>query len=693
MPHARARRQWLGLFVLATLVAALGLWLCWPKLSANPVERGLFAYSKGDWEAASSLARQRLKSAGDDPAALRLLARSSMRLGRSPLALAIFNRLGAHAMLPEDLYLLGIGLSRNGNSKGALEVWEQARAADPNRTETLLALTRAYVAADQLIAAAETGRLLATRPGEEAHAEVLLGAIQLELNDPAGAVAFWQRALEHESNGQGSSSGPTISRKDIARALLQAGRPDEARHVLQSVLAARPDAEGFWLSSRVYLQERAINEALTAWGQAGSFRDENPLLPEPARFVGSGACAECHRAIYHDQQNSRHARTFFRASELAFLDLPAPSFPDPAQPKVTHTLERLEGDRLEQETHATGRVLRAVVQYAFGSGDRGLTLVGRDDHGQSRELRLSHYHHDAESFWDVTSGHPIHPSEPSEYLGQPLTDDAVRRCLLCHVTAPRFVHDTYGPLPSDHGIGCERCHGPGENHLLAVAAKFPDLSIARPTMASGARIVALCAQCHSPRGRSTTPDDPFSVRFQGTTLTWSRCFTESNDALDCTTCHDPHRNVVTSMAHYESKCLSCHPGPGSKRAAPSQARRADVAEKAARTVCPVNRTEGCIGCHMPAVKNVVPHSTFTDHFIRVHRNRPTTNSASMIEQERRAVDQGPGDILSRREPPGGGLLDAHLQIVPQADQDPIGLDRSLRELELAAQLFELGIDR
>jgi tetratricopeptide (TPR) repeat protein len=604
----------------AALLAALGLWQYLARRSPTPVEQGSIAYSRGDWEQAASLARQHLRLASDDPAALRLLARSSVRLGRGPLALAIFNRLGKQAMLAEDLYLLGIALTRDGNSKGALEVWEQARTADPNHTETLLALTRAQVTADQLIAASKTAQLLAAHPGEEAHAEVLLGAIQLELNDPAGAVKFWQQALGHEAKGQGSGSGPTVPRKDLVRALLQAGRPGEARDLLKDVLAAQPDAEGFWLLSRAYLQEHVMNEALTARGKSGSFRDDNPLVAEPARYVGSLACAECHRAIYNDQQRSRHARTFFRASELAALELPIPSFPDPAQHEVTHTLRRVGSDRLQQETLAAGLALRAVVDYAFGSGDRGLTLVGHDDHGETRELRLSRYHRDTGLFWDVTSGHPVHPSEPSEYLGEPLTEDGVRRCLLCHITAPRSTLETYGPGPTDHGIGCERCHGPGENHLLAVAAKFPDLSIARPIMASGSRVVALCAQCHSPRGRSTTPDDPFSVRFQGPTLTWSRCFKESKDALDCTTCHDPHRNAVTSLVHYESKCRSCHTKAGEKGASRGQLQRAAPAEEAAPTICKVNPTTGCIGCHMPAVSDVVPHSSFTDHFIRVHRN-------------------------------------------------------------------------
>ena len=125
-----------------------------------------------------------------------------------------------------------------------------------------------------------------------------------------------------------------------------------------------------------------------------------------------------------------------------------------------------------------------------------------------------------------------------------------------------------------------------------------------------------------------------AVRFQGSTLTWSRCFTESNDALDCTTCHDPHRNVSTSIASYESKCLSCHSGAGTvagvgttvapngtrPRSSAARSKRTTLAETSGHTTCPVNPTTGCIGCHMPAVKDVVPHSLFTDHYIRVHRD-------------------------------------------------------------------------
>ena len=51
---------------------------------------------------------------------------------------------------------------------------------------------------------------------------------------------------------------------------------------------------------------------------------------------------------------------------------------------------------------------------------------------------------------------------------------------------PRALLGNTGPEAADHSIGCEKCHGPGGNHLLAIAAKFPDLAIARPSLASGA---------------------------------------------------------------------------------------------------------------------------------------------------------------------------------------------------------------
>ena len=107
----------------------------------------------------------------------------------------------------------------------------------------------------------------------------------------------------------------------------------------------------------------------------------------------------------------------------------------------------------------------------------------------------------------------------------------------CPVTLPSRKPCSTDPARAalDRGIGCEKCHGPGGNHLRAVEAKLveSDPSIGRPSMVAGARLVHICRQCHTPSNHEVSRDDPTSARFQSTTLTWSRCFTESNDSLDC----------------------------------------------------------------------------------------------------------------------------------------------------------------
>jgi len=610
-----------------------GVWRLHFCRSAKPLDLALMAYARGDYETALNLARERLKGTKDDRAAVRLLARASVHLGRDSSALSLYDRLGDRSMMADDFYLLGIVLSRASNAQGSTEVWKQGLLVEPDHPQLLYEMIQVNLQTSRFFEAVGEAHRLAKQPGWQARAGELLGRIQYARNDPAGAVQFWQRALEHESEltgPKGAGLSPLsiqVLRKDLARALLRARRPAEARVQLQNILAGGPDYEASWLMSRAFLQEGAVTKALGAFKEAAAFNDENPLLVDPAPFIGSASCAECHSEQFQTQQSSRHARTFHRASELCDLDAPRPASPDPVDSRVTHTIRKF-GDRLEQETQTPERFYRAVVDYAFGSGDRGRTLVGHDSSGRMFELRMSVYHETTlQPTWDVTSGHAPHPATDQGFLGMSLTDDAVRRCFACHVTNPQAHFETPGPEAADKAIGCEKCHGPGGNHLLAVKAGFPDLAIARPALVSGASVVKICAQCHSPKGRNVMPDDPSSIRFQGTTLTWSRCYTESNDRLDCATCHDPHRNVSTATSRYEAKCLACHASSQTAETSnhKERLRRFNQTEAPHAKTCPVNPTTGCISCHMPTVKDSIPHSPFTDHFIRVHRELSTAD--------------------------------------------------------------------
>ena len=197
----------------------------------------------------------------------------------------------------------------------------------------------------------------------------------------------------------------------------------------------------------------------------------------------------------------------------------------------------------------------------MGSNHQGQSFLAREENGQIRELRISHYPSAPE--WDRTMEHPLEPPDVPGYLGRPISSEAFRKCINCHSTNFRAVLEPSGrPEARDRGIGCERCHGPAGNHPAAIAASFPEPAIARPRLASASRIVALCGECHTAPAK-TTPEDPSFVRYQASGLILSRCYAESRDRLSCVSCHDPHKDLETSAASYETACLKCHASPGS----------------------------------------------------------------------------------------------------------------------------------
>jgi tetratricopeptide (TPR) repeat protein len=596
----RVRRVGVGL--VATVLAALG-WLAAGRVRARaPMDRPDSAYARGDWRGAAAGARAALQLRRDDRAALRLLARSAARLGRDDSAEAIYRRLGVAAMQAEDLFLLGRGLLRRGQVAPALAALGAARDADPDHPETLEALARHDIEAHRPIEATEAAERLARVPGWEARGAVLVGRLRLDAYDPAGAAAALADALRRDPELRGADCAPEEARKLRARALLQDGRPVEARRLFSAESPEPADPEVSWLLSRARLQEGDRAGAVAALEAARGFVGGDPLRAEPAPFVGAARCAECHRANYRAQQDSRHARTLHAAPELRDWPLPAGAVADPVEPRrVSHRLHHI-GGQVRAETQVDGRVYRALVAFVLGSGRQGQSLLARDEEGRTRELRLSHYP-DAPA-WDRTSEHPATPPDVAGYLGRPLSPDSVRKCLHCHATTFRAAEDRHrgrdraGPEVSDRGIGCERCHGPGGHHVQAVALAFPDLAIARPRVASAAAIVALCGQCHRSPRPSSAPAEPGDIRFQAPRLVRSRCYTESGGALSCVTCHNPHRDAETSVASYEAKCRSCHGAAG-------------------KAVCSVNPARGCLECHMPRVTGAVPRAVFTDHEIRV----------------------------------------------------------------------------
>jgi len=633
MPGIAQRKRYfrgvaIGAALLAVTACAVGLWYARSRTMTDPLSRAAHAYDAGHWASAVELARRALNIRHDDPAALRLLARSSARLGLDDTAIAIYSRrLDGKAIEAEDYVLLGQAHQRRGQLDAAARAWNKVLEAGQVSPRSLDELARLHVQGRRFEAAIPVTERLSLQPGWEARGSMMLGTIRAKLNDVPGAAESFHRALGLDSAEVDNSHDPTQLRKLIARTFLRMGRPAEARPPLQTILNRGPDPEAAWLLSRVCLQEGDKARAQEALEQAGSYRADNPMEAEPSPYVGEASCEKCHPAIFRDSLASRHTRSYYRGAQLK--DLPRPDRPlsDPDDPKVTHTFRERDG-ALWEETRVGEEIYSALIEYAFGTSDRYLTMVSRDASGGYHIARLSYYDTPQGRGWDRSSLDKTHPSRHrgAEFQGEAIgVRDGLAKCLYCHVTNPRTGRAPIGPEAADRAIGCERCHGPGGHHLAALQAGFLDLAIVNPAHDSPQAVTSKqCNDCHilDRSFRNDDPTNPAWVRSQGVGWTLSRCNTESGGAFGCVTCHDPHKAArATGTAEYEGKCLTCHAASGQPVGNDQKSSATRAGAGPPSRACPVEPSKGCIPCHMPRVRIDSLHLDLTDHYIRVHREK------------------------------------------------------------------------
>ena len=150
--------------------------------------------------------------------------------------------------------------------------------------------------------------------------------------------------------------------------------------------------------------------------------------------------------------------------------------------------------------------------------------------------------------------------------------------------------------PSEPGVRCENCHGPGSEHVQAGGARD---AIFSPKRLSASQLNEFCGACHRKppaAGSDTDWTNPWNSRHQPLYLSQSPCFRKSNGRLSCLTCHNPHQPLERSASVYDKRCASCHAAP--------------------RHRTPVG-TRSCMGCHMPQVP-ASAELAFTNHWIGVY---------------------------------------------------------------------------
>lgn len=342
-------------------------------------------------------------------------------------------------------------------------------------------------------------------------------------------------------------------------------------------------------------------------GQTGYLTDPLHFWEHESDYTGAETCKTCHQEIYERQQSSNHARSLRVAREVHELVSILPfSLPDRVS-GFTLTLSGSASDGVRLSSENAAASTEAILEWAFGSGTKGITPIGRIAAGSWVESRLTWY--ESLGGIDFTTGASKYdPKNAVESLGRGLTQQEVVECFGCHTTG--FDETAEAPQGDEVGVRCERCHGPGSEHVGAAMSGRPIRgTIFNPVTLGGFPQTQMCGACH---GRPPQDNDfdalamleqtPHSVRFPSQRIVLSRCFNETFGDLACTTCHDPHVDVADEAESFDASCRSCHSTEKREQAA----------------VCPVS-SQNCSSCHMPK-ERVMRHSMFSDHWIRVVRS-------------------------------------------------------------------------
>jgi len=310
-------------------------------------------------------------------------------------------------------------------------------------------------------------------------------------------------------------------------------------------------------------------------GIVDSLSAEIDSLGQESGYVGAMMCGACHASQYALWNNHGHAH------HLTKVEGAAPTYP------FTQIKDPPSGYTWNDISYVIG----GFITKAYFLDKDGYRIPGN-----------SAYYFGDESY------HASGSTSKTPYT-----------CGACHTTGwvPAVNADTadlskhQDSLPGFYGtykfigIQCEVCHGPGEAHIK---------SGGNTTLIDVDSRKEACGSCH---GSGTT----ISAKKSGTT-TYIKASAPAeiantrHNALQCVTCHDPHKDVVHDTTGHPNKvqCQNCHfdRDESFERGAPKMA-AAGVE---------------CIDCHMPdaALASIAESKYKAD--ARVHLVRINTDSAA-----------------------------------------------------------------
>lgn len=343
--------------------------------------------------------------------------------------------------------------------------------------------------------------------------------------------------------------------------------------------------------------------------------DRPELVPVPgkATYVGSQACQKCHDAIYQRWRKTPMANVVRTLGEHPHAIIP------------------------DLSTNHVAPFARGQVALVYGQlwKQRYFTRRGNDYYPLSAQWevgnhRWSRYFVKSGADWWASSYPPDNMQRPTG----PTCDG-------CHSVG--YNIDTH--QVAEWNVGCERCHGPGSQHVEDPQGGH----IVNPARLDAVASSDTCIQCHS-QGR------PLQERIQGRPYDWPVGYQvglalkdfwkletpvlgqtnfyhwpdgtahknrmQGNDfvqsvmyrrGVTCASCHDVHGtdNYAQLREPPQKLCLECH-GPGSANGPHTPTLQAHTHHK------PDSPGSQCVACHMPAVESEGPPGEFVHaHTFRV----------------------------------------------------------------------------
>jgi predicted CXXCH cytochrome family protein len=359
--------------------------------------------------------------------------------------------------------------------------------------------------------------------------------------------------------------------------------------------------------------------AITLTPRANSRQAENQSEPY---YVGAQACAGCHADVNHEWLQSRHSKMVQPATPQGVVGDFSKGVVELRGSK--YTLEKQGSGYYITEDYLRGTPWKHKIEYTLGNRRIQHYLTTLPD---GRIILMP-------ATWDNVRKQWFHNGDINDPEEAPGVQIQLwnKTCYSCHVSGEEkhfdLRNETYHTNWQNFGISCERCHGPGSEHVAwaegagtldpntraiidATIVNFKQMTAMRSTM--------VCAQCHSFRDiyvdgfraganyfdyfmpvmqyRLPDKEDPAywadgrTRRFSNDAfgLWQSQCFLKGG--ATCGTCHSrPHNTNVDLNAQLRptnnALCTNCHGEIGKN--------------VAAHTHHAVKSTgSSCVECHMP----------------------------------------------------------------------------------------------